>query len=165
MLRRTTTGSPSVVVWMKVYYFLMGLLLFLALMASSPQGEVEDEHFIYPIYSNSYHLGPGFGAMHVVGTWAYIGLAISLFQAYGNTRISNWFYKHASASTIVVYIFHWVFVKIFAFWVLAPWDWLGMNAWEGIAVTMTTFVVAVTCSLGVYALLTQCPCLGRFFGL
>merc|ERR1712232_1156468 len=94
--------------------------LMLTIAFSSPHGDVESEHYLYPIYSNSYRLGPGWGAAHVLGTWAYLSLLIAIFKAYGNEVISSFIYKHATNSSIVVYIFHWMFVKIFTFFFINP---------------------------------------------
>eukprot|EP00928_Gymnodinium_smaydae_P037231 TRINITY_DN25880_c0_g1_i1.p2 TRINITY_DN25880_c0_g1~~TRINITY_DN25880_c0_g1_i1.p2 ORF type:complete len:341 (+),score=61.52 TRINITY_DN25880_c0_g1_i1:751-1773(+) len=162
---RTPSGRAFFSVGAKVFDGFAVLVMFLTLAISSPIGEVEDDHYIYPIYSASYREGVGFGAAHVMGTWAYIGIAISLFQAYGETVVSTRLYEHTSASTIVVYIFHWVFVKMFVFWVVGPCMWRVDNIWVGVTVTLLTFACGVLGSLAVYDLLRRHPSVGRFFGL
>merc|ERR1712007_74857 len=103
------------------------------------------------------------------GTWCYIGVLSSLFKAYGDGIISPFFYKHATGSTIVVYIFHWIFVKVFAFWMLKPTLWREnitvVNAWTATFWVITSFVVAVCGSLGVYVFLLRTPPCGKLFGI
>jgi len=153
----------------RLYRLGLAYLLQLGLMVSSPLGDVETGHFIYPIYSTSYKYGPAFGAVHVLGTWCYIGVWVLLFQAYGDHIVSKPFFKHATGSTVVVYIFHWVFVKVFAFWMLTPTLFrtsiVVTSVWASAGVTAVALLFSVGCSLSVYGLLLRCPPLGRIFGL
>jgi len=162
-----STARPPT--WVGLYRLGVAYLLQLVLMVSSPLGDVESGHFIYPIYSTTYKHGPEFGAVHVLGTWCYIGVFVSLFQAYGNDIVSKPFFKHATGSTVVVYIFHWVFVKVFAFWMLNPTlhrtNTDVRNVWTAVGMTVVALLFSVGCSLSVYGLLLCCPPLGRIFGL
>ena len=155
--------------WIHLYRLIAVFVVILLLMVSSPLGDVEDGHFIYPIYSATYSRGAGFGPFYVLGTWCYIGIIVSLFQAYGDHMITESFYKHATKSTLVVYIFHWVFVKVFAFWMLYPTlhdhGHVVSNPWAAILILLFAYAFAVGGSLGVYALLIQCPGFGGLFGL
>mmetsp|Transcript_2589 Transcript_2589/g.8680 ORF Transcript_2589/g.8680 Transcript_2589/m.8680 type:complete len:531 (+) Transcript_2589:52-1644(+) len=155
--------------WVWLYRLFAAFVLQVTLMVSTPSSDVETGHFIYPIYSTSYKYGPQFGAVHVLGTWCYIGVFVSLFQAYGESIIAKPFYKHATKSTIVVYIFHWVFVKVFAFWMLNPTLFrIGIvvhNVWTTVGLSLLALLFAVSGSLLVYSVLLICPCCGRLFGL
>lgn len=157
--------------WWFWQYKLFGAFTLVQLtILSSPQGDVETGHFIYPIYSASYKEGSGFGAMHVLGTWAYIAVFVALFQAYCNQQGGARFHKHATRSTIVVYIFHWIFVKIFCFWWLNPtlWrhKWIIKNAWMAFLITVMAMAVCCALSLSIYMLLvTKAPRVGKLFGL
>uniref|UniRef100_A0A7S0FF35 Uncharacterized protein n=1 Tax=Pyrodinium bahamense TaxID=73915 RepID=A0A7S0FF35_9DINO len=159
-------GAPS---WVWLYRLFVAFALILALFVSSPAGDVESGHLIYPVYSASYKHGAQFGAAHVIGTWCYIAVFVALFQAYGENIVSERFYKHATGSTVVVYIFHWVFVKIFAFWMLEPTLWrrgvVVHSPWTAGALTLLTLLFSVSCSLLVYRLLLCSPALGRLFGM
>merc|ERR1712048_1202548 len=82
----------------------------------SPTGEWELP--IYPVYSAGYKDQPSFAVSHVLGTWAFIAVSLWSCQAYLEHEVDPWWYEHASKSTIVVYIFHWVFLKPFVWWVI-----------------------------------------------
>lgn len=156
--------------WMWPYKILSLFTLLLLVLASSPGGEVESGHFIYPIYSASYEAGAGFGAVYVLGTWAYIAVFVFLFQAYCDNHGGAAFHTHATSSTIVVYIFHWVFVKVFAFWWLNPTlarhRWIVNSAWVALLITLLAFLTSTGLSLCIYALLVfRAPRVGRLFGL
>mmetsp|Transcript_25569 Transcript_25569/g.70296 ORF Transcript_25569/g.70296 Transcript_25569/m.70296 type:complete len:511 (-) Transcript_25569:139-1671(-) len=159
-------SAPS---WVWRYRLCVAFALQLALMISSPTGDVETGHFLYPIYSASYKHGAQFGVAHVIGTWCYIGVFVSLFHAYGENVISEQFYKHATGSTVVVYIFHWIFVKIFTFWMLKSTLWRLQlevhSAWTALYLTLLSLLFSVGCSLLIYWLLLSCPAVGRLFGM
>jgi len=138
-------------------------LMFYMISASSPIGEWEVES--YPIYSASFHQDASFAALHVSGTWAYIALAVSLFRAYANHVVDVRLYKHAASSTIVVYIFHWVFLKIIAFWVFKP---LGMTHrwWWKVLDPLILFACGSAGALAIYATIWKfCPKVGCIFGM
>jgi len=155
--------------WLMLHKLLLAFVMLLIVMTSTPLGDVETGHYIYPIYSASYEGGAGFGAVYVLGTWAYIGVFTALFRAYCDEIGSPALYKHATGSTMVVYIFHWVFVKIFAFWWLNPtlwrYSWIVRNAWVALAVTLLALVVSVALSLSIYWLLLKTAKLAELFGL
>eukprot|EP00928_Gymnodinium_smaydae_P005939 TRINITY_DN12062_c0_g2_i2.p1 TRINITY_DN12062_c0_g2~~TRINITY_DN12062_c0_g2_i2.p1 ORF type:complete len:548 (-),score=30.88 TRINITY_DN12062_c0_g2_i2:140-1558(-) len=164
-------GGDRAPIWVWVSRLIGSFVTLLMCMVSSPLGDVETGHFIYPIYSASYWQGSGFGAVYVLGTWTYIFLFGSLFQAYVDNEIHPWLYKHATSSAIVVYIFHWMFLKVFAFWMLTPalhnHNLLGLQnrLWIVLLFSLITFLFAVICSLGIYAGLHHVPRLGQLFGI
>merc|ERR1712083_812451 len=125
---------------------------------------------LFPAYSASFRFYDSdesstiFAFWHMVGTWSYLGLCISLGQAYLNNEGNQFIYQHASASTMVVYIFHWMFLKLFAVWVLDSLDMKGSFFWKVID-PILLFAFAVGCSLGVYALLLKIPTVGKLFGV
>lgn len=155
--------------WVYLYRFCGIFVVQLVMMVSSPRGDVETGHFLYPIYSTTYKYGPQFGAVHVLGTWCYILIFVSIFQAYGEHIITKSFHKHATSSTVVVYIFHWIFIKVFAFWMLLPtlhrMHLEVTSVWLIAILSFVGLVFAVGCSLLVYSFLLCCPPLGRLFGL
>lgn len=159
-------------VLMKTYALVMTLSIFVIMFCTSPLGEVETGHYLYPVYSASYDNGAIFGAMHVLGTWAYIAIAVALFQAFCEDVISPTLFKHAANSSTLVYIFHWIFLKIFAFFMLNPMKTNqpflyktivllvnGSNGWGGMVVCVCVgcFLFSVVCSLSIYALLGPLP--------
>jgi len=145
--------------WM--YQVLCLGMIFLVLCLSSPVGEMEQ--MIYPIYSASFDKGWYFGVLHVLGTVCYIEIAVQMFRAFCDRQIHPTLYSHASKSTIVVYIFHWMFAALFSYWVFYP---LGMTGgiWN-IIDPILLFVLTSTSSIGLYALLTKSPSLGCIFGI
>lgn len=155
--------------WIWQYKLVCCFIVLLTLMLTSPRGDVESGHFIYPIYSTTYKAGSGWGAMHVLGTWAQIGIFVALFQAYCNNQGGAWFHKHATRSAMIVYIFHWIFIKIFAFWWLTPTLWrlrlYITNPWIAVVISLVALVVCTGLSLVVYMLLCQSKTLGGAFGL
>lgn len=155
--------------WIWQYKLVSAFTVFLVISISSPRGEVESGHFIYPIYSNTYKEGAGFGAAHVLGTWAYIAVFVSLFQAYADHQGDAEFHRHATRSSLIVYIFHWIFIKVFCFWWLTPTLWrlrqTVTNAWVAIFVTVLAFLTCAGLSLVVYALLLRVPRCSKIFGL
>lgn len=99
------------------------LVLFLTIfgvIVTSTLGDVETGHFIYPIYSTTYCPGPYFGALHVMGTWAFLSWVYPLAKQTMNDRISTKFHHYAGNSCFVVYGVHWLWLKVFVFWMVKP---------------------------------------------
>jgi len=147
--------------WTGVWQMMTVTVMILSLNIGSPVGEWEAE--LYPIYSASYRGSPFFGAAHVAGTWASMGLIVAWFQAYANREINPTFYKHATSSVIVVYIFHWDIIAPFVWWVCRDGGMM-LGGWKLVDPLLTLFV-GVVGSLGIYALLLRYPPAGRLFGL
>lgn len=145
----------------------LGGALILAAAIGSPNGAWEEE--LFPLYSASYmpkgmnEEAPFFGAAHVVGCWAYIGLCVPWFAAYIDSEIHPAIYKHASASTMVVYIFHFCFIVPFVFWVIRDFGIIGLGG-QLFAPALTFGFGSLSC-VGVYVLLLKFPAAGRLFGL
>lgn len=155
----------------RIYQVFASLFVLLTLAMSSPVGR--RERMLYPVYSASFCPSfpeeectepyYSFALYHILGTWGYLGICICLGQAYLNHDINHWFYQHASGSTMVVYIFHWMFLKVVAVNLLR-FNMRGSYFWRFVDIPLL-FGSAVGGSLGIYALLLKIPCLGRVFGL
>jgi len=152
---------PTFVLMRWFFHVVMLGFLFLALCMGSPIGKMEQ--MIYPVYSASFEDGAFFGVFHVLGTWCYIEIAVQLFRAFCDRQIHKGLYQHAAASTIVVYIFHWMFAASVAYLVFWPLGMLG-GIWE-ILDPVILFSITATCSVGVYFLLQKFPWVGCAFGL
>jgi len=137
------------------------LLLFIVIFAGSPVGRWEAKN--WPIYSMSFEENSMYAVSYVLGTWAWLGIADGLFQAYAEDVIHETFHKHASNSTIIVYIFHWSFIELFAWFIVRDFD-LMHGAWKYVAAVFT-WLIGVGCSLGVYYLLLTFPAAGRLLGV
>jgi len=155
----------------RMYQIPVALLLILGTALCSPVGR--RERMLFPAYSASFRFdesdeasvsSPIFATWHLVGTWCYLGICLCLGQAYLNNEGNSFIYQHASASTMVVYIFHWMFLKLFAVWVLDTLNMKGSFIWKLID-PILLFTFSVGCSLGVYVLLLKVPMLGKFFGV
>lgn len=167
--RLTVTEEPSpsyltfnshqmVMVWELLSVFLSFICIFIG----SPVGMWEFNS--WPVYSNSFQDGETmYPQGFVLGTWAWIGLVEGFMQAYAEKKVDPWLHHHASASTIVVYVFHWMFIKMWVWWVIRDFNLLH-GFWKYFAV-FSTFAVGVGGSLAVYAVLDRTPCLGQMFGL
>lgn len=138
-----------------------GGVLLTAIAVGCPEGQWEEE--LFPIYSASYKDEPFYGAAHVTATWAYLGFLVPWFMAYSNEEIEPGIYRNASASTMVVYLFHFIFIKPFVYWVLRDFHMMG-GAWK-LVDPVLCFMVAAFCSMGVYTLLVYFPRVGALFGL
>lgn len=152
----------------RIYQICVALLMMCAIPLAAPIGR--RERMLYPAYSASFRWSPeepanaSIGIFHVIGTWAYLGMGVSLGQAYLNHPTTEWFYQHASSSTMVVYIFHWMFLKFVSLWVIDYFGWKGSLFWQ-MWDPLFLFLCAVCGSLGVYALLLKVPCLAKGFGM
>lgn len=170
LTRGTICEVPA---WVHLFKLVMSFILLIVITVAHPMNDVEDGHLIYPIYSASYPLGRSFGAAYVIGTWAYIMIFVTMFEAHGNHIINAWFYKHATRSTIVVYIVHWAFIKVFAFWCFLPtmhrWypglEALAPKVHFALAITILCFLGAVGFSLLVYLILLRLQSIGKMFGV
>jgi len=147
--------------WAGVWQLLVVGIMLLSVSVGSPVGEWEAE--LFPIYSASYKDSPFFGAAHISGTWAMIGLVVSWFQAYANKEFHPMVYKHGTTSVIVVYIFHWVFIAPFTFWICRDFGMMG-GGWKLIN-PLLTLTVACFGSLGLYVFFLRVPALGKLFGM
>lgn len=158
--------------YVRIYELVTVFGLLLVLVTSSPVGE--DEHHrmwetalkdspFFPIYSASRFNDPVFAALHVLGTWSWLALMVALAQAYVDDELHSTLYKHAGSSTMIVYIFHWMFIKPYAFYVVQGHSLKG--AFWNLLHLPLTFGVGVGGSLAVYAVCSNVKCLGRLFGL
>jgi fucose 4-O-acetylase-like acetyltransferase len=136
-------------------------LAFIVIFAGSPVGEWETSCF--PIYSMSFKSESIFAISYVLGTWAWLSIADSLFQAYNENVVDPEIHKHASGSTIVVYIFHWMFIKIWCWFVIRDL-YLTYGFWKYFAV-LSTWIVGVVPSLGVYWFFYTHPKIGKVLGV
>jgi peptidoglycan/LPS O-acetylase OafA/YrhL len=146
----------------KVYQVAFSFIIYLVLALGAPVGEWEVP--LFPIYSAGFRKQWSFAASHVLGSWAYVGMSIWVAQAYALDGIHPEFYKHASASTMIVYIFHWMFLKYFVWFVVRD---SGMMNWViAPIIPVIVFFVATGGSLGVYYLLAfHCKSVGVLLGL
>eukprot|EP00929_Paragymnodinium_shiwhaense_P115584 TRINITY_DN84554_c0_g1_i1.p1 TRINITY_DN84554_c0_g1~~TRINITY_DN84554_c0_g1_i1.p1 ORF type:complete len:589 (-),score=40.93 TRINITY_DN84554_c0_g1_i1:23-1789(-) len=156
----STDSKRKVIV--KVFQLLLCIMMFLGIFIGSPIGDWEFSS--WPVYSKSFHHNEDFYSIgYVFGTWIWIGIAEALCQAYLDTVIHETIHQHASASTIVVYIFHWAILKPFV------WFWvrdlqLTTGHWKFFA-PLLTGLVTIGGSLGIYALLARYPRVGAVFGV
>ncbi|CAK0834195.1 unnamed protein product [Prorocentrum cordatum] len=104
----------------KSYRLLGFFLVAIGIMGTSTLGGVEADHYTYPIYSNTYCKGPYFGAIFVIGTWVFLSWIYPLAKAYVNCKINAWLHHYAKNSCLVVYGVHWLWLKIFVFWMVEP---------------------------------------------
>jgi hypothetical protein len=148
------------------FSFMFGCFFgFLALFAGSATDDIETP--AWPVVSQSFKNGKTlFPHAYVLGTWVWIGIADALFTAYADDEMVPEVYHHASTSTIIVYILHWVFIKPYVWWILRDWGLRGSNGW-GLRyfAVLSTFILAVAGSLAVYALLLRYKTIGRILGL
>lgn len=159
--RRRVGFLGQLKVWTGVWQILTVGMMLLSIATGTPVGEWEEE--LFPIYSASYKGSPFFGAAHICGTWAMIGLTVAWFQAFANREIHPEVYKHATSSVIVIYIFHFVFIAPFVYWVCRDFG-MTLGGWKLINPVLT---MAVGCigPLIVYVLLMRYPAAGALFGL
>lgn len=154
-------GGPTM--WVKLYQFATVMVTLLVIFAGSPVGDWEFSS--WPIYSRSFH---GEGDLHAAGyvlsTWAWIGIADAIFQAYADDIFYLCVHRHASASTIVVYIFHWAFIKPFVWFVVRDGGMIKWGPGRYLALPLT-FLVGAGGSLAVYVLLLRVPQVGWLFGI
>mmetsp|Transcript_106355 Transcript_106355/g.184924 ORF Transcript_106355/g.184924 Transcript_106355/m.184924 type:complete len:548 (+) Transcript_106355:36-1679(+) len=157
--------------YIRFYQLIVAGLVLIIIFASSPvstgahkvwEDDLGDAPF-FPIYSASRFDDPTFAALHVLGTWAWLAFAISLAQSYLDNDIDPIIYKHATSSTMVVYLFHWMFIKFYAFYFVR--DLHLMDGWWQFFQLPLTFAVGLAGSLSVYRAFLHCKCLGRLFGL
>lgn len=159
------------------WWTILGKVVFLfsiinLIYVCSPMGDVEDAHYVYPVYSVSYWRGRFFGSLYVLGTFANLALITWVTMAHLNEIGSPDIHKHATRSTMVVYMIHSVFVKVIAFLVIRPalarYDIISSvsEPWMGFALAVGTFVAVVVCSLSFYTLLVyKLPACGKLFGI
>lgn len=146
----------------KFYKLVAICLMFLTIFAGCPVGDWEFSS--WPVYSASFHDDNDFFAVgYVVSTWAWIGIADAIFQSYMEDVVHPRIHQHASASTIVVYIFHWAFIKPYVWFVIRNFG-LMYDHWKYVAVA-STFAVGAGGSIFVYWLLLRYPSVGWLFGL
>merc|ERR1712007_166235 len=126
------------------------------------------EEELFPLYSASYKPGRQykrndveesafFAVAHICATWAYTYFTVAYFKAYADYEMHPGMYTHASKSTMVTYIFHFVFCKSFAFLVCK-----GFHLTEGFLMVLDpilTFLFTLGSCICVYALLVRFPAL------
>lgn len=152
----------DVAVGIKFYKLIAIAAMVLVVFTGCPIGQWEFSS--WPVYSASFHGNNDFYAIgYAISTWAWIGIANAIFQVYMEDVIHPRVHHHASASTIVVYIFHWVFIKFYVWFVILKFG-LMYDFWKYFAVA-TTFGVGVGGSLLMYWLLLRTPSVGWLFGL
>mmetsp|Transcript_64320 Transcript_64320/g.119555 ORF Transcript_64320/g.119555 Transcript_64320/m.119555 type:complete len:474 (+) Transcript_64320:77-1498(+) len=117
---------------------------------------------LFPIYSASYKGGAYFAAAYVVGTWSGIGLSLPGVRGMSDMEVDPGLYKHLTSSALVVYVFHYAFIQSFAYWGLRA-NGLTFGIWKVLS-PIVLFVAGLGGPLCVYALLTRCKFLGKFFG-
>lgn len=146
---------------------IVGFVTILAMAWGAPNGDYEEE--LFPLYSASFKPNgikcenTFFAVAHIMATWAYIYITTAYFAAYTDYEIHPNLYEHLSKSTMVTYIFHFIFAKPFAFWVCK--DFQLTSGWWLLLDPFMTFFVAVFGSWGIYALMVKFPVLGQLFGL
>eukprot|EP00928_Gymnodinium_smaydae_P051082 TRINITY_DN3460_c1_g2_i1.p1 TRINITY_DN3460_c1_g2~~TRINITY_DN3460_c1_g2_i1.p1 ORF type:complete len:547 (-),score=60.64 TRINITY_DN3460_c1_g2_i1:45-1685(-) len=146
----------------KAYQFIILFIAFICIFLGSPIGYWEFDS--WPVYSASFLGGTTTYAIgYVVSTWVWIGIAESLMQAYAHDQVNPWLHEHSSASTIVVYIFHWLFIKYYSWYVIRD-HFMFWADFKGLA-AVSTFLFGVGGSLVIYAFLRYVPGVGCLFGL
>jgi len=156
--------------FVRVYQIVVTFSVGMIAIASAPAGR--RERMLYPAFSASFEFEPGvrnigFAVCHILGTWAWIAIWPGLFQAYLDHLVQPGMYKHASASTTVVYIFHWMFLKWFCVFVLDKYALKGSFFWKLVDIP-ALFCFAVGGSLMIYWALLRSPKwlpIGKLFGL
>jgi hypothetical protein len=148
--------------YIKIYQIITIIFSLLVMFSGSP---IDDWEFAsFPVYSESFHDGGDlFPSTYVLVTWVWIAIFDKLFQAYADQAFNEDLHKHASASTIIVYIFHWVFIKPFVFFIVRDLH-LDVGLWRYI-IPLLTFGIATLGSLGIYKLLLKYPKVGRVLGV
>jgi len=163
--------------YVRVYESVVVFFMILVFMSSSPIGSGtiggDKQHQLwedtmkfnphFPIYSAGRFNEPAFAIIHVLGTWSWLILAVSLGEAYLYDEIHGTLYKHLTTSSMVVYIFHYIFIKPYAFYVVQAFDLRG--AWWNLFHVPITFSLGVAGALLVYGLCLRLKLLGRLFGL
>merc|ERR1712232_308038 len=136
---------------LKIFEVVLIMCIFLCIFMGSPMGDWETAN--WPIYSMSFQRESIYAQAYVLGTWAWLGIADMLFQSAAEDVMHEAFHRHASASTIVVYIFHWMFIKVYCWYFIRDLN-LMTGFWKYWAV-VSTFLVGVVPSLGIYYLFTK----------
>mmetsp|Transcript_73094 Transcript_73094/g.174174 ORF Transcript_73094/g.174174 Transcript_73094/m.174174 type:complete len:495 (-) Transcript_73094:184-1668(-) len=153
--------ADSVLRWAKVQQLPQMFLSIVFISLGTPTCEWESE--IFPLYSASYKSQPFYAAVHVLGTWSWIGIFEGWLKRYTNSEMHPWMYKHAISSSLVVYLFHYCFIQTFAYWVFRDGGMVG-GLW-GLFVPIMVYLIAVGGSLLIYALLIRIPRVGMLFGV
>merc|ERR1711871_815205 len=104
---------------------------------------------------------------HVLGTWAWISVFVAIGIAYADHLVDAFWYKHMTTSTIIVYIFHEFFARVFKFLVVLPLmeGGIPLGGWTTIFFCTITGGAAVLGPWLLYILFIYVPCLGCLFGM
>jgi len=146
----------------RLWNVFLGGSFILAWSLGNDLGRYEEE--LFPIYSASFLETPYFAAVHVIGTWAYIGITVPWFKANLDQEIHPDIYKHLSASTMLAYLFHSVFIVFFVFIVVEHCD-LKHGFWKVFNPIWVLLAAMGLCAGLYYLLLKYVPRLGVLFGL
>ena len=96
---------------------------------------------------------------YVLGTWMWIHFLNFWAQVFYNERLHDTLYKHATQMSIVLYIFHWLFIEIGLVWIVIPMK-ISSFFWAEAIEWIVTFG---GCYI-VYALFRRIPQIGFLFG-
>eukprot|EP00928_Gymnodinium_smaydae_P014494 TRINITY_DN1531_c1_g1_i1.p1 TRINITY_DN1531_c1_g1~~TRINITY_DN1531_c1_g1_i1.p1 ORF type:complete len:387 (-),score=79.43 TRINITY_DN1531_c1_g1_i1:97-1257(-) len=164
--------NRRVLICARIARVFLGFLTIFAMAIGAPNGEWEEE--LFPLYSASYKPGMRIGVnkfeessffavAHIASTWAYVYMTVAYFAAYADHEMHPRMYEHASKSTMVTYIFHFVFAKMFTFWVIKA---AGMTeGWWLLLDPILVFAFSIVGCFGVYMIFVRVPMLGALFGL
>eukprot|EP00927_Polykrikos_kofoidii_P045842 TRINITY_DN39985_c0_g1_i1.p1 TRINITY_DN39985_c0_g1~~TRINITY_DN39985_c0_g1_i1.p1 ORF type:complete len:554 (+),score=15.21 TRINITY_DN39985_c0_g1_i1:88-1749(+) len=160
------TAQPSVAARRHVLVMTCELvtlfLVFISLFVGAPIGQWEMD--TWPVYSASFLDGDTLYPMgYVLSTWVWIGLIESVMMVYAEDQVQPVLHHHISNSAMVIYVFHWIFLKFYTWFVIRD-QGLLVQSWKWFS-CLSTFFVTVSCSAGVYALLLRYPTAGKLFGL
>mmetsp|Transcript_16824 Transcript_16824/g.39042 ORF Transcript_16824/g.39042 Transcript_16824/m.39042 type:complete len:497 (+) Transcript_16824:69-1559(+) len=147
----------------KFWCAVMPCFLILGISLGSPSGEWETG--IFPVYSASY-MGwhaPLYGVTHILGTWSWTILLVTLLSFCANEEVHPVAYKYLTGSSLVVYIFHYALVQPFAYWVLRDWGF-NEGVWKVLG-PFVTFAFGLSGCLLIYAILLRVKVLGWIFGV
>mmetsp|Transcript_44222 Transcript_44222/g.102152 ORF Transcript_44222/g.102152 Transcript_44222/m.102152 type:complete len:518 (+) Transcript_44222:69-1622(+) len=147
--------------------FFIPAVAIISLSVGLPRDDFEYE--LFPMYSadglssvptsssdSLVYLGPA----HVAGTWCFIHMFTGWMKAYTPDGASS-AYKHATASAMVVWMFHFMFlvasVRLLKAWQLTTEGWMFLSP-------VVVFTAAIGGPLMIYAILQRIPCIRNMLG-
>mmetsp|Transcript_106172 Transcript_106172/g.300395 ORF Transcript_106172/g.300395 Transcript_106172/m.300395 type:complete len:517 (+) Transcript_106172:96-1646(+) len=164
LLRAAVPGRPTFKKVVGMFDFVMAICGFALVVGSGTLGRHEE--FYFPLYSGTYHDSCLSAVIHVLGSWTMVAVLYYYFWAYAKSQVDPALHRFLSESTMIVYLFHWMFIKFFAFLVVQEYGLVQANGWAWpFLVVPLTFAIAVGGCLLIFMMLKRVPALGLLFGL
>eukprot|EP00744_Colponema_vietnamica_P005531 GILI01008098.1.p1 GENE.GILI01008098.1~~GILI01008098.1.p1 ORF type:complete len:532 (-),score=139.27 GILI01008098.1:1383-2978(-) len=112
--------------------------------------------FTFPLYED-----PFFRFCYLIGSYLFIYLLTRWGEMFYNEKLSEWQYRHLTQSSVVVYVFHWLFLDIFNVLIIRPLkDSLNVGC-----TLLVTFVCCCLCCWLLYYGILNVPPVAFVFGV